>query len=310
MLNIRPISKELALKAEKQLNEKPERLQEDVAALRSWIEKTPYLKARTDDQTLVNILRACKFSLEKAKTKVDSYYTVRTAFSEVFTNRYPITDRMIEIMRLGIILPLPLTETPDSPRIVLGRIGCYDPTKYDLPELFKSTLLITDTMQWLDDNIIIAGQVSLMDCQGLSMAHLSKFNPLFMKKMSMTFQEGNPARIKGLHYVNTPSVFMTFFNVFKSFLNEKVKSRVHLYGDNMEELHKNIPKRLLPTEYGGDAGTIAEITEYWVQKVLEHADYFKEESNYGTDEKKRPGRPKTAENLFGLEGSFRQLSFD
>lgn len=101
MVNIRPISKELALKAEKELFEKPERIQEDVDALRAWIEKTLYLKARTDDQTLVNTLRACKYSLEKAKAKIDTYYTIRTAFNEAFANRYPITERMIEIMRLG-----------------------------------------------------------------------------------------------------------------------------------------------------------------------------------------------------------------
>lgn len=103
MVNIRPISKELALKAEKELFEKPERIQEDVDALRAWIEKTPYLKARTDDQTLVNTLRACKYSLEKAKAKIDAYYTIRTAFNEAFANRYPITERMIEIMRLGYV---------------------------------------------------------------------------------------------------------------------------------------------------------------------------------------------------------------
>ncbi|XP_063695617.1 alpha-tocopherol transfer protein-like [Culicoides brevitarsis] len=310
MVNIRPISKELALKAEKELNEKPERIQEDIDALRAWIAKTPYLRARTDDQFLVNILRGCKYSLEKAKTKIDAYYTIRTAFSEVFSDRYPITDKMIEILRLGIILPLPETDGPDGPRIVLSRVGMYDPEKYTLPELFKSTLLITDVLHLTDDNVTIAGQTSIQDSKGVTMAHLSKFNPLFMKKMSMAFQEGNPTRIKGLHYVNTPPAFLSLFNFFKTFLNDKVKSRIRMYGDNMEELHKNIPKRLLPAEYGGEAGTIAEITEHWVQKVLEHAEYFKEDAKYGTDEKKRPGRPKNAENLFGIEGSFRQLSFD
>lgn len=126
------------------------------------------------------------------------------------------------------MLPLPKTDGPDGPRIVLGRVGMYDPAKYDLPELFTATLMITDTLQLLDDNIIIGGQVSIMDSKGVTMAHLSKFNPLFMKKMSMTFQEGNPARIKGLHYVNTPPAFMTLFNVFKTFLNDKVKSRVRM----------------------------------------------------------------------------------
>lgn len=83
-----------------------------------------------------------------------------------------------------------------------------------------------------------------------------------------------------------------------------------MYANKIDELYEIVPQRLLPAEYGGEAGTLAEITDYWVNKVLEHADYFKEQANYGTDEKKRPGRPKTAETLFGLEGSFRQLSFD
>lgn len=129
-------------------------------------------------------------------------------------------------IELSTILPLPNTDGPDGPRIVLNRIGMYDPNKYELPELFKATLMIVDTLHLLDDNIIIAGQLGIMDSKGVTMGHLSKFNPLFMKKMSVTFQEANPARIKGLHYVNTPSAFMTLFNVFKTFLNDKVKSRV------------------------------------------------------------------------------------
>lgn len=63
----------------------------------------------------------------------------------------------------------------------------------------------------------------------------------------------------------------------------------------------------MPAEYGGEAGTIDEISAYWVKKVQEYADYFKEDEKYGTDEKKRPGKPKNAESLFGLDGSFRQL---
>lgn len=66
---------------------------------------------------------------------------------------------------------------------------------------------------------------------------------------------------------------------------------------------------MLPTEYGGEAGTIDEILDNWVKKVKEYEQWFKDEENYGTDEKKRPGRPKNAEALFGIEGSFRQLDY-
>lgn len=72
-------------------------------------------------------------------------------------------------------------------------------------------------------------------------------------------------------------------------------------------MYEKIPRKLLPKEYGGEAGTIEEILNYWVKKVEDHEKYFLEDAKYGTDEKKRPGKPKNAENLFGLDGSFRQL---
>lgn len=48
----------------------------------------------------------------------------------------------------------------------------------------------------------------------------------------------------------------------------------------------------------------------WVDRLTKSASYFKEEDNYGTDECKRAGKPKTSEDLFGIEGSFRKLNVD
>ena len=52
-------------------------------------------------------------------------------------------------------------------------------------------------------------------------------------------------------------------------------------------------------------------TEEWKKKVEARKSWFLEDEKYRSDEKKRPGgRPKTQEDLFGLDGSFRQLSVD
>lgn len=78
----------------------------------------------------------------------------------------------------------------------------------------------------------------------------------------------------------------------------------------MEALYKVVPRKLLPKEYGGEAGTIQEIVNNLEKTLVENREFFVEDENYGVDEKKRIGKPKNSESLFGVEGSFRQLAID
>lgn len=101
MPDIRTISKGLAKLAADELNESPERIQSDIDSLRNWIQQSPHLTSRTDDQFLVAFLRGCKFSLEKAKQKIDLFYTVRTHAPELIKNRDPSNDHVIGMIRQG-----------------------------------------------------------------------------------------------------------------------------------------------------------------------------------------------------------------
>lgn len=83
-----------------------------------------------------------------------------------------------------------------------------------------------------------------------------------------------------------------------------------MHGDNWESLYKQIPKKLLPSEYGGDAGPIQNLIDEWEQKVIANRDYLMDEVNYRSDESKRIGRSKHLDSLSGLEGSFRKLNVD
>lgn len=86
--------------------------------------------------------------------------------------------------------------------------------------------------------------------------------------------------------------------------------QLHIHGDDMESLHKEIPIELLPVEYGGQNGTIQDLIQYWENKIIEYRDYLIEEAKYGTDESKRQAPLKHADALFGVEGSFRKLDVD
>lgn len=107
--------------------------------------------------------------------------------------------------------------------------------------------------------------------------------------------------------------------------------RVH--ADDMESLYKEVSKEVLPKEYGGDNMSLAELTgklkinfyviemylkvflnvlrtAYWKKKCEDRRDFLIAQSQIKSDEAKRPGRPKTSDELFGIEGSFRKLNVD
>lgn len=98
--------------------------------------------------------------------------------------------------------------------------------------------------------------------------------------------------------------------IYQSSLITWIFKQIEVHGSDFDSLYKSVPQRLLPAEYGGEAGTMQSIIEDLEKRLLENRDYFLEMANYGTDERKRKGAPKNTESLFGLEGSFRKLDID
>ncbi|XP_059490535.1 alpha-tocopherol transfer protein-like [Neocloeon triangulifer] len=307
-LKIRELSPKLLEVAKKELNEDPKRRSADVQAIRDWLKKQPHILAAPDDQTLVSFLRGCKFSLERTKEKIDMYYTMRTIVPEFFGVRNLKEQAIKEILENGSFFPLP---EPDDEgcRVMLVRPARNDPDRHPMELVFKVVMMAMDYMIREDDQMLICGIVSIIDLENVTLNHGVQMTPALIKKVMTCSQEGFPLREKGLNYVHTPPMFETIFGLFKTFAKEKLKKRMHAHGENMESLYKNVPQRLLPSEYGGTAGSTKELNEAWLKRLRTYDPWFMEETG-GVDESKRPGKPKTHQELFGLEGSFRQLTVD
>jgi hypothetical protein len=52
------------------------------------------------------------------------------------------------------------------------------------------------------------------------------------------------------------------------------------------------------------------VAAQWVKKLESYRGWFKAQESIKADETLRPGKPKTQDDLFGLQGSFRQLAID
>lgn len=108
--------------------------------------------------------------------------------------------------------------------------------------------------------------------------------------------------------------------------------QLFVHGSNLESLYEHVPKRLLPEEYGGEAGKkkfikrfylqitnndnfphtgkLQSIINDWEKKIMFYRDFLLEEDNFGVIEKNRVEKLKNSDNLFGVEGSFRKLEID
>lgn len=220
---LRPLNEDLQSIALKELHE--HQIDENLDILKKWLVQSRHINARIDDQFLIAFLRGCKYSLERAKSKIDKFYTYRNHIPEIGGNRDPLEGAVNHMIKLGLTLPLPSTESPGSPRIILCRFP-NNQQQFPFADMVKVLSMVTDVLIMEDDNSVVSGHLYVIDSATMSMGHVMQLHPAFLKKAIMIWEESSPIRQKGVHYVNTPKFFGQFFDVMKTLLSEKIRKRV------------------------------------------------------------------------------------
>ncbi|XP_075167517.1 alpha-tocopherol transfer protein-like [Haematobia irritans] len=280
MSSIKPLSKDLQKIAIEELNELPSRISQDLETLKTWIEKQPHLKARTADQWLIQFLRGCKYSVERAKEKIDLYFTLKTKYPEVFGFTDVDDPKFQEYFNLGCCLLLPKPLHGNGPRIVVGQLN------YNSEDQFI-------------ENVFYAA---------VPMFELAMLNDPYAAVWFL--EKSMPLRIRSVCFINVPKFSQQFFKLLLPLLSEKLSKRVHILGNDINELTQHIPLEYLPRNMGGSNGEYSELIREFSKDIQAHHDHFKENIHYGTIENLRPGKPIDLDGLFGIDGSFRKLSID
>ncbi|KRT85384.1 CRAL-TRIO domain containing protein, partial [Oryctes borbonicus] len=236
------------------------------------------------ENRMMTFLRGCKFSLEKCKRKLDMYFTMRTACPELFSNRDINRPELAELMDAVHIPPLPGL-TPDAKRVIilrgkteknLANVNAYDG--------MKIALMIGD-IRLAAEETGVAGDVYILDATIATPVHFAKFTPAMVKKFLLIVQEAYPVKVKEVHVVNISPLVYTIIEWVKPFIKEKIRNRIHVHQD-MDSLHKFVPKEILPEEYGGTAGKVQEFHDQWHKKLQDYLPWFQEQENIKADESK------------------------
>ncbi|XP_057368644.1 retinol-binding protein pinta-like [Daphnia carinata] len=304
------LTPEIIERAEKELSEDEHLRTQSVLALREWAKKQPHLQAMPlDSKFLLKYLRGCKYSMEKTKKKIDMTLTLRTALPEFFSGWDPLSRENQAALSLGGSLPLPGYDHQGR-KVVLIRPGSYDPDKIKLEHIQRASFMVWEVMGDEDEQMFVTGMILIFDLTNFGMNHFTAMPLATVKKLMPCWEDASPIRPKSMNYIHTPSIFNLVNNFMNTIMKDKMKQRMRVHGDDMESLYKEVSKEVLPKEYGGDNMSLAELTVYWKKKCEDRRDFLIAQSKMKSDESKRPGRPKTSDELFGIEGSFRKLNVD
>ncbi|XP_057662649.1 alpha-tocopherol transfer protein-like [Diorhabda carinulata] len=262
-------------RAEKELNENPEVFRRELAALRRMVGNDSNLAVPNTDEFLVRFLRARKFDSTKAFHMLQRYFLMKIKCPELFQCPLPSEcGSMFELQAQTM-----LTQRDQlGRRVYIIRVDNFDSTKVTIEDVFRTNVLALEQIV-REPETQVAGIVVILDMAGLSLQHAKFFTPYYAKKMVELVQETFPLRFKGFHIINEPFYFDAVVAVLKPFLKEKIRKRIILHGSDLSSLHAFISTEILPTEYGGNAGSFDNRT--WYLELLADEEYFMNIRTFG-----------------------------
>ena len=256
---------------------------------RQWVhEQQPKLNSIDTDEFLLRFLRVTNFDLNHAKEWLIYFWKYRTENPQWFTDRDLLKNPlMVEIADLAYCLQFP-KETKDQRLIFVMRSGQYDPSKYSLDDVTKYAFAVTDILntQPAAQN---HGFIILIDFTNIKLQHIGQFTPDRTRRYVECWEKMYPVKLRQIHFYNYPGIFDPILHLFRLFLSRELKDKIHFHprsvdGSLHKSLHQFIDPEVLPSEYGGQLGSVeGEMNKTFLQWTREKNDYMIQFDQYGID---------------------------
>lgn len=272
-------------RARKELRETPEQREESLQQLIKLIENEEDLAIPVDHELfLLSYLRACKFYPESAFERMKTMYKFRAKYPKYTSNLVPDeAHRNVFEQRMLTVLP---SRDQHGRRIMLAEVGSkWNPKQCSLVEVIRGVMLIVEAAV-MEPKTQVSGANVIVDCMGLSLQHVWQFSPGFAKMLLEWIQECVPCRIKAIHVVNQPYIFNMLFSIFKPFIQEKLRNRIHFHGEDRASLLNFIDSKFLPSKYGGDMNLPIEQGVHLFELLSCYKDKYEKVARYGYITKK------------------------
>lgn len=230
---------------------------------------------RMDDSFLIRFLRARRFLVEKAHKLMVNYYGFKENNPEIHKSLNPLNMRHIGDDNVLSVLPY---REQTGRRIMIYKIGNWNPSSYSVEELFKATVVILE-LAVMEQRAQILGGICIFDLGGISMQHAWQITPAIAKRTVELMVTSFPIRTHAIHIINESWMFDMIFAFFKPFLDDRMKEKIHFHGQDLESLHSQIDPKFLPKAYGGMRPEYS-YTD-WVDRLVNNKDIVAEMTQQG-----------------------------
>ncbi|KAL6433095.1 hypothetical protein ACFW04_006396 [Cataglyphis niger] len=249
--------------ARRELGETDEVKCQTLQELRDMIyERGECMPHRMDDDFLIRFLRARNFNLKRAHRLIVNYYNFKEEHPEIHQQINPTEMRYIGD---DDVITVPPYRTQCGRRLLIYRIGNWNPSKYPVEELFKATTCVLE-LGILEPRAQIMGGILIFDLKDITIQHAWTVTPQVASMMLSLMVTAFPIKIHELHILHQSWIFDTIFAVFKPLIDTNMRNRIFFHGSDYKSLHKHVSPEYLPKIYGGVRN---EMPYYkWIEAVI------------------------------------------
>lgn len=281
------------------------KFKKEIKHLEDWAKKQPHLPNLHHDQ-LALFFAVSYHSLEQTKDIIDKYFTTKTRYREFFDGRIENLIKVEKTLNL-VEAWLPKTQM-DGYRLGLVRLIDTDASKIDF---LHDMRVFTAVFDWeLMRNPFHKGLIAILDAKGFHVGYVPKINLSVVNIVFKYIQYGE-GKINQVHIINCMPVVSQVITLIRPFLSPYLAKTLHVHTSaQMEEFHeKFVPKKYMPSNYGGELPSTSELNNEFQNRFLNTKDWFKDfdSEEYYIDESRRSKSSRTGNEMIG---SFRQLSID
>jgi hypothetical protein len=278
---------------------------DDVITYMSWVKKQPHLPKINELQAIL-FLQSCYYRNEAAKAAIDNFFTIKTHCPEFFRDRNATVKTVKAALDVCVFATLP-KKTPEGYTIFFMKIMDTNPNKFILADILKC--LDMTCLLHLHQKGTSSGHVIIFDMTGAVLGHMARLGPLTIKKFLYYLQEAMPVRLKGLHFFNIVPFMDKIFALMRPFMKKELMSKFYMH-NSVNDLVNFIPRDCLPSDYRGTSDSASVLQEQMKIKMRHNIPFFAWEEKQTVDETVRPGKPKSVNEIFGVEGTFKKLELD